>query len=214
MKHLFLCSAIGIGRVGKSVRQHLGHDRKLKTVFITTPVEVEDMSDDSWYRDDRKALIDNGFDIFDYTITGKKSSDFTHDLGLVDAIYVSGGNTNHLLQQSHKSNFASFIHNFVDSGKIYVSTSAGSIIAGPQLPPYVGGDEGGAPDLTAYKCWNLVNLTLIPHWGGEIFRDKYLSDRMSQIYSDSAQPFVLCNDHEYVEVVGDKYRIVDSRSEK
>jgi dipeptidase E len=213
-QHLFLCSAIGISGVGESVRRHLGHNRKLKTAFVTTPIEVEDMSDDSWYQDDRKALTRNDFEIFDYTITGKKSTSFTRDLGSVDAIYVSGGNTNHLLQQSHKSNFASFIRDFVDSGKIYVSTSAGSIITGPQLPPYLWGDETDVPDLTNYTCWNLVNFTLIPHWGSEIFRDKYLSERMSQIYTDSVQPFVLCNDHEYVEVIGDKYRIVDVRSEK
>ena len=214
MKHLFLCSAIGIGGVGESIRRHLGHDKKLKTVFITTPIEVEDMTDDSWYQDDRKALNGNGFDIFDYTITGKSEADIRADLKSVDAIYVSGGNTNHLLQESHKSNFSHIIRDFVDSGKIYISTSAGSIITGPQLPPYLWGDEVGAPNLTDYTCWNLVNFTVIPHWGSDLFKDKYLNERMSQVYSESVQPFILCNDHEYVEVQDESFKIIDSRTEK
>lgn len=214
MKHLFLTSSIGTPGVGESIRVKLGHNKPLKTAFITTTVEVEDMSDDSWYQADRTALTKNGFDFFDYTVTSKSESDFHHDLSDIDAIYVSGGNTNHLLQESHKSKFDEFINDFVNSGKIYVSTSAGSIITGSQLPSYLWDDHIAVPDLTDYKCWNLVNFTFIPHWGSDIFKDKYLNDRMSQIYSESVQPFVICNDHEYVEVVDDKYRIIDVRKEK
>ncbi|EKD80741.1 MAG: hypothetical protein ACD_40C00019G0007 [uncultured bacterium] len=214
MKHLFLTSAIGTPGVAESVRTKLNHNRSLKTAFITTPIEVEDMTDDEWYQADRAALKNNGFDFFDYTITGKSESDFHHDLSDIDAIYVSGGNTNHLLQESHKSNFDSFMRDFVNSGKLYLGTSAGSIIAGPQLPPYLWGDEAGAPDLTGYTSWGLVNFTLLPHWGSDIFKDKYLGGRMSQIYSESVQPFILCNDHEYVEVQDDHYRIIDVRNEK
>lgn len=211
MKHLFLTSAIGTPGVAESIRAKLNHTRPLKTAFITTPIEVEDMTDDSWYQADRTALTKNGFEIFDYTITDKKDINFTNDLGSIDAIYVSGGNTNHLLQESHKSNFDSFIIDFVNSGKIYLSTSAGSIITGPQLPPYLWDDHIAAPDLADYTCWNLVNFTFIPHWGSDFFRDKYLNDRMSQIYSELGQPFIVCNDYEYVEVVGDQYRIIDVR---
>lgn len=214
MKRLFLTSAIGTPGVGESIRAKLGHDKKLKTAFITTPIEVEDMTDDQWYRDDRAALTKNGFTFFDYTITDKSSKDLEKDLSSVDAIYIPGGNTNHLLEQSQKSGFIKFVREFTDSGKLYIGTSCGSIIAGPAIPPYLWGDEVGAPNLTDYSGYSLVNFNLIPHWGSNIFRDAYLGGRMSQIYADSIQPFVLCNDHQYVEVLGDKYRIIDVRNEK
>ncbi|MFH1244756.1 MAG: Type 1 glutamine amidotransferase-like domain-containing protein [bacterium] len=214
MKHLFLTSAIGTPKVAKSIRAKLGHDKKLKTAFITTPIEVEDMTDDQWYRDDRSALTKNGFEFFDYTVTGKDGKDFENDLASVDAIYVSGGNTNYLLEQSQKSGFMPFIQNFVNSGKLYLGTSAGSIIAGPTLPPYLWGDEVKAPNLKNFSCYNLVNFTLLPHWGSDAFREAYLSERMSQIYSESNPSFILCNDNQYVEVVGDRYRIIDVRNEK
>lgn len=214
MKHLFLTSAIGIPGVAESICAQLGHNKPLKTAFITTPIEVEDMTDDSWYRDDRAALTKSGFNFFDYTVTNKTSTDFVKDLADVEAIYVSGGNTNHLLEQSQKSGFSTFIREFVDSGKLYLGTSCGSIIAGPEIPPYLWGDQVGAPNLVDYTSYGLVNFTLIPHWGSSIFKDMYLGGRMTQIYSESVQPLILCNDHEYVEVVDDHYRIIDVRNEK
>lgn len=46
MKRLFLTTSIGSVGVGKSIRAHLTHNKTLKTAFITTPIEVEDMTDD------------------------------------------------------------------------------------------------------------------------------------------------------------------------
>lgn len=214
MQHLFLSSAIGTSSVATSIRRRLGHSNPLKTAFITTPIEVEDMTDDSWYQDDRRALKDNGFDIFDYTITGKTPKDLEADLTPAETIYISGGNTRHLLLQSQKSGFISFIKKFVESGKLYLGTSAGSIITGPKLPPYLWGEEVAAPNIVDFTAYNLVNFTLIPHWGSDIFKDLYLGGRMEQIFAELNQPFVACNDHEYIEVIGDSWQIVDVRSEK
>jgi len=214
MRHLFLTSAIGTPKVGESIRSKIGHQKPLKTAFITTPIEVEDMTDDRWYRDDRTALANNGFDFFDYTVTGKSPKDFAQDLSSIDAIYISGGNTNHLLKESQQSGFIPFIQNFVSSGKLYLGTSAGSIIAGPSLPAYLRGDEDKAPSLTDFACYNLVNFTLLPHWGSNFFKSNYLGGRISQIYSELMPPFVICNDHEYVEILGDKFKIIDVRHGK
>ncbi|HBD02210.1 TPA: hypothetical protein DCZ17_01705 [Candidatus Collierbacteria bacterium] len=71
------------------------------------------------------------------------------------------------------------------------------------------GDEDKAPSLTDFACYNLVNFTLLPHWGSDFFRDSYLGKRLSQIYVDSLPPFIVCNDHQYVEVKDDWYQIVD-----
>jgi len=213
-QHLFLTSSIGTPGVATSIRRRLGHTRPIKTAFITTPVESPSEQEDlSWYEADRTALRSVGFDFFDYTVTGKKSSDFIHDLAATDAIYISGGNTRHLLKQSQLSGFIPFIRDFVNSGKLYISTSAGSIITGPQLPPYLWGEEVDVPDLTDYSAYQFVKFTFIPHWGSSGFRNLYLGGRMEQIYAENLQPFVLCNDHTYIEVIGDQYQIIDVRNE-
>ena len=213
MKQLFLTSAIGTPGVITSIRRHLGHNRNLKTAFITTPVEVEDMTDDSWYQADRSALANNGFYFFDYTITSKTAEQIGKDLADIEALYISGGNTNYLLQKSQNSGFAPFVRELIDRGTLYISTSAGSIITGPTLPPYLWDDQKKAPNLSDYTSYNLVNFTIIPHWGSPCFRKEYLGSRIEQIYQDP-QSFLLLNDNQYVEVKDDEFRIIDVRNEK
>lgn len=212
MQHLFLTSAIGTPQVAASIRTHLNHNKPLITAFITTPIEPPGEQEDlSWYETDRHALRASGFDYFDYTITDKKPTDFTHDLASVDALYVSGGNTPYLLKQSQKSGFTHFVQEFVRSGKLYLGTSCGSIIAGPELPAYLWGEDEEANKLTDYTSYNLVKFTLLPHWGSQVFRDLYLGGRMEQIYAENLQSFVACNDYQYVEVIGEDYHLIDVR---
>lgn len=215
MKHLFLTSSIGVPGVAESIRQKIGHNDPLKTVFITTPLEpASEQEDMSWVDEDRLGLVNGNFVAFDYTITGKNIDQIRVDLKDIDVLYVSGGNTNYLLEQSEKSGFTEFVRDHVASGKLYISTSAGSIIAGPTIPPYLWGDETSAPNLSDYSGYNLVNFTVVPHWGSSWFKELYLKGRMSQIFSESYPPFIMCNDYQYVQVIDDQYRIIDVRHEK
>jgi len=210
MKHLFLTSSIGTPGVAESICAKLGLHKPLKTAFITTPVEPPSEQEDlSWYETDRAALTKNSFDFFDYTITGKTLKQIKQDLVDIEVLYVSGGDSNYLLEQSQKSGFIDFVRNYANTGKPYIGTSAGSIITGPMLPHYLWIDESRVVNLKDFTAYGLVNFTLIPHWGCRFFKDLYLGGRMSQIYLESLQPFVLCNDHQYVEVTDDWYKIID-----
>lgn len=215
MKHFFLASAIGIKGVAASVRSHLDHNRRLKTVFITTTVEVEDMSDDSWYQDDRNALTQNGFEIFDYTITGKSETEIRHDLSDVDAMYISGGNEFYLKQQSVKNNFGQFVREFVESGKPYIGTSAGSIIMAPDMTPALNiTDTTNCPEpITDLTGFGIVDFLPMPHWGSQDFKDLYLGERKEKMYAEKWQ-IILLNNYEYVEVLGDQFHIIDVRREQ
>lgn len=210
MKRLFLTSSVGTKKVAESIYHKLGSGKKLKTAFITTPVETEDEQKDlSWLEEDRLALNQAGFATFDYTITGKTLNQIKTDLADIEVLYISGGNTNYLLEQSQKSNFIKYVQDYVNNGGIYLSTSAGSIIAGQTLPPYLWGDENGAPNLVDYTCYSLVKFTVIPHWRSQHFADKYLKSRMEQIYDPNGVAYVLLTDNQYIEVTGDTYKIVD-----
>lgn len=215
MKHLYLTSAIGIPGVAESVRAKLGRGKLLKTAFITTPVEVEDMTDDSWYQDDKKALTQNGFNIFDYTITGKSGENIRHDLSDIDAMYVSGGNEFYLKQQANKNNFGQFVREFVDSGKPYIGTSAGSIIMAPDMTPALNiTDTQNCPEpITDLTGFGIVDFLVMPHWGSDDFKDLYLGERKAKMYSEKWQ-IILLNNYEYIEVMDDQFRIIDARREK
>lgn len=213
MQHLFLASGIGTNGVGESIRQRIGHTRSLRTAFITTPLEPSSEQEDlSWVDADRRGLANNNFVSFDYTITGKNLSQIKDDLKDIEVLYISGGNTNYLLQESQKSGFIEFVREFVKSGKLYISSSAGSIIAGPAIPPYLWGDEVGAQNHSDYTGYNLVNFTVVPHWGSAWFKDLYLNERMGEVFTESQPPLVLLNDYEYIEVQGETDHIIDARN--
>jgi len=215
MKHLFLTSSIGTPGVAESIRTKLGHDRPLKTAFLTTPIEVEDMIGDSWYQDDRAALKNAGFDFFDYTITGKSESEIKHDLKDIEALYISGGNEFYLKQQANKNNFGEFVKEFVSSGKPYIGTSCGSIIMAPDMTPALNiTDIKNCPEpITDLTGFGVVDFLPMPHWGSSDFKELYLGERKEKLYG-SNPPVVLLNNHEYIEVQDDHYRIIDVRREK
>lgn len=207
---LFLTSSVHA--VAHDIAKKVDLSRADKLVFIDTAAEPKGEREDlEWLRNDRQALVDAGFVVSDYTITDKSRSRLEIDLDAFDYIYLSGGNTAYLLQQSQKSGFITLIRELVqDKGKIYIGTSAGSIIAGPRLPDYfVDGDM----KLENRNCYGLVTFTLLPHWGSEGFKEKYLGERMKVMYKEDQVPLLLLTDNQYVHVQGDQMEIIDVKSE-
>ncbi len=215
MKHLFLTSSIGIPGVGESIRAKLGHNNSLKTAFIVTPVEGDDQSDLSWVEEERVGLRKNGFDIFDYTITGKSLTQIRKDLSDIEVLYISGGNEFYLKEKSNASGFETFVREFVTSGKIYIGTSCGSIIAGSDMSPLLKlTDPQTLSQPVDTKGFGLVNFTILPHWGGSEFRERWLHTESLSLMYKTESPLIALNNYEYVEVLDDQFRIIDVRMEK
>ena len=131
MKRLFLTSAVH--GVAHDIAKRVNLSKGNKLVFIDTAAEVV-TGNKNWLKKDRRALVKAGFNITDYTLAGKKKSQLEKDLASFDYIYLSGGDTFYLLEQSQKSGFASLVKDLVlKRGKTYIGTSAGSIIAGEMV---------------------------------------------------------------------------------
>lgn len=216
MKHLFLTSSIAIPGVGESIRTRIGHDRPLNTVFVSTPVEGEsDKSDLTWVEDEKVELKKNNFDIFDYTITGKNLSQIKSDLKDIEVLYISGGNNFYLKEKSNESEFETFVKEFVDSGKVFIGSSCGSQIMGKDMSSILSMSD---LDTLAHPAdtqgFGLVDFMIIPHWGSEESRENRLSNISFEQMYGSTSPLIGLNNYEYVEVLGDQYRIVDVRREK
>ena len=134
-KNLFLTSSIHL--VAQDIAKNLDLTQNNRLVYITTAAEPK-TGDLSWLANDRKALVDAGFDVSDYTITPKTKTQIENDLVGFEYIYLSGGNSVYLLQKSQQSGFIDIIKDLIlNKGKIYIGTSAGSIIAGPKLHDYL-----------------------------------------------------------------------------
>ncbi len=55
------------------------------------------------------------------------------DLNSYDVMYMCGGNTFYLLHEVKRTGFDKQIINFINSGKVYIGVSAGSILVGPDI---------------------------------------------------------------------------------
>lgn len=206
MKQLFLTA--DAHSTAHDIPNHIDLSKGNKLVFIDTASEPEKNGDISWLINDRKALVKAGFEVEDYTITDKTKEELIDHLPIFDFIYCSGGHTAHLLRQSYKSGFIDVVKDLVEKQeKTYIGTSAGSIITGPNLPAYYHHktyeEENGKP------AFNLVNFTVIPHWGSESFKKDYLGERLKMVYNEEQVPFVLLANTQYIHVKDDFHRIID-----
>lgn len=216
MKHLFLTSSIEIEGIGESIRRHVGNSEPLCTAFVMTPAEGEVSQDDlSWVGGERERLNANNFVTFDYTITGKNLETIIHDLMDIDVLYVTGGNEFYFKDQSNKSGFGQFVRDFVKTDRPYISSSAGSVIAGQDMTALLNlSDTSTLPQPIDATGFGLVNFTILPHWGSSDFRPDWLSNKsFAHMYKESTSLIAL-NNYEYVEIQDDKFRIIDVRREK
>ncbi|QQG52310.1 MAG: Type 1 glutamine amidotransferase-like domain-containing protein [Candidatus Falkowbacteria bacterium] len=204
-KRIFLTSSVHA--VARDIAKKIGGAKNKKLLFISTAAENE--KDTSWQTRDCNALIKAGFKVAEYTVTGKKKAAVAAAVKQADVIYFSGGNTFYLLQQLQLSNSLSVFRAAVKAGKIYIGTSAGSIIAGPDVYPVYNLDKANvAKKLKGYRGLSLVDFVVFPHWGSEHFKERYLNQRLAFNYKVKNK-FILLNDCQYVQVENDWYRIVE-----
>lgn len=205
MQRLFLTSSGSV--VTRDIAKTIGKKvRGMRLAFITTASEVE-KGDKGWLRKDKTALVDAGFTLLDYTLTGKTAQQLREDLDDVDIVYVEGGNQFYLLQQIQQSGFAPIVRALIRKGVVYIGSSAGSQVAGPDLyPTYRPDHVKKAPLLDGYKGLGLVDFVVFPHWGSDDFRDLYLKHRMAHAYT-TKHKIILLTDSQYVRVEGEMYRI-------
>jgi dipeptidase E len=205
MKKLYLGSSIS--NSAKAISGDIGK-KGLKLLCITTAAEPDGRSA-TWMEEHYEALKGAEFEAAEYTLTDKNSTEVERKLSQYDAIFVAGGNTFYLLDKIRKSGADKIIPKLIESGKIYIGSSAGSIVAGPDIYPARDlNDSGVAPDLKDYRGLNMVNFVILPHWGSEIFKESYKKTFMEQNYNENNK-IMLIGDYQYIKVEGETYKIVD-----
>jgi len=200
MKTLYLASEIDI--TAKSIAEDIGNVSKLKTVFINTAAEAKE-GHEVWLPMNRQGLVDAGFDLTDYTITGKTPKQIAEDLEKFDIIHVNGGDTFHLLQQAAKSGFDKWIKTAVGKGKIYMGSSAGSIAASMDVPGYYKKGTKGKLGL------GLIDVQVVSHWGREDKKKDYLNTRMQLLFEEERK-LILLRDTQYLRCIGDCFQVIST----
>lgn len=101
-----------------------------------------------------------GFEELD--IAGKSHAEIKPILDQADIIYVTGGNTYHLLNEMNKSDFKLCLDALFERGGMYLGCSAGAIVTGPRIDFIEDMDENkcGLKDFTGLA---LVDFLFMPH---------------------------------------------------
>lgn len=173
-------------------------------IFIPTAAEVETGSL-SWLKADRQALVDAGFAVSDFTFTNKSTDEIKKAFSDAGSICVAGGNNYYLQEQALKSGFDPLIHELVNKGLIYIGSSAGSVVAGPNIETLLD-DRSITPNLTNYTGIGLTDVAVRPHWTSQTFKSRYELE-IPYLYTVN-QKTVLLNDSQYFWVQGEWYQIV------
>lgn len=204
MKKLFLTSASDY--VMDDLIKHLPQDPKdLNLAFINTAAEVEE-GDHWWVRDEKNKLLKVGFNLEEFSITGITREEIEKRLNNIQVIYFCGGNTFYLLDQVIKTGCDEIIKEKINNGVIYIGSSAGSMIVGTRIDLVSTiDDKSKAPDLKSTGL-EIVDLSILPHWGSDIFHDEYLNGAES-MYTEGVKILPLTN-QQYVWITDDSIKII------
>ncbi len=114
----------------------------------------------------------------------------------IDIIYCTGGNTYVLLEWMKKTHFKNMLDNFFARAGIYIGSSAGSIVMGPDIG-FVGDiDDRSKSDLSDLTALAYVNYYILPHMNQSKFA-KAFAPSIEQMKNDR-KDIKFLNDDEFV----------------
>ncbi|QQR68586.1 MAG: Type 1 glutamine amidotransferase-like domain-containing protein [Alphaproteobacteria bacterium] len=82
-----------------------------------------------------------------------------------DIVYVGGGNSFVLLQHMKECGFKQAVTDMLDAGGLYIGSSAGSVVASPDIGFISPMDDPAKAQLTDHQGLGLIDRAFIPHKG-------------------------------------------------
>lgn len=159
MKRLLLASS-GVG----ALRELAGDTAGLRLAFVPDAAG-HDADTKFWIQGDRRQLEVLGCEVTTLELATAGRGEVEAALASVDGVFVSGGNSYLVLWHARRSGFADAVVPLVESGELlYAGTSAGAILAGPDLEPAASPDNRAVvPELESTRGLGLVGFTVLPH---------------------------------------------------
>lgn len=197
--------------VAHDIANKLSEEQKQKVVFITTPFKYRDFKDSelTWHYNNLDGMQKYGYKYDFYDIIGKSIDEIESDLAKYQTMYVEGGSAFFLMQEAHKNNFGDYVKKRLESGMIYISESAGSVCAGPDISAQSRpGKSLQDYDLQSSAGFNIVNFAILPHWGQIEKTEDYSKYKIPQSYKEDF-PYILLSNNQYVEVSDGWHKITE-----
>ena len=161
-----------------------------KVTFIPTASIVEEYV--GHVENDKKAFESLGIIVDVLELSTASSADIKEKITSNDYIFVSGGNSFYLLQVLQETGADLLIKEQVSNGKLYIGTSAGSVVMSPNIQ-YIElmDDKSLAPKLTAYNAMGMTDQYPLVHYSNEPFA--IVAEEVYQEYKDKLPLILLSN---------------------
>jgi len=121
---------------------------------------------------DRAALENLGFVIDELDVSTTTQEAIEKSLASADCIFVCGGSTFYLIQELKRKGADKLIVSHIEQGKLYIGTSAGSILLQKNIIADEAEDFTHAPDLNGDTSGlGIIDSYMYVHYGSHYFGD-------------------------------------------
>ncbi|MEM9469263.1 MAG: Type 1 glutamine amidotransferase-like domain-containing protein [Pseudomonadota bacterium] len=152
----------------------LGEDLSSKNVlYIPTAAYAEDGYEE-WLVPELNAIKPLVKNMSEFDIQGKSHEELVSALEGIDILYVTGGNTYVLLEAMNNIDFKKALLTFLESGGVYLGSSAGSIVMCPDINFIREMDEPKKARLETTKGLGLIDFAIMPHINQPKFNDIFV----------------------------------------
>jgi len=208
MKLLLTSAGLSHKVIGRALQQLVDKPAsETKVAFISTAANVEG-GNQHWVIRQLVDLWQYGFSWIDIVDPSAAGVDWRSRLAEVDVLYLTGGNTFHLLDQVHKTGFDNWLRENIEK-KVYVGGSASTILMTPTIA--VAGLEPGdenLPGLTDLTGLDYVDFEIEPHCNAARLQ-------AVKAYADTtSNPVYAIDDATAIQVVDGKVTVVSGGSWK
>lgn len=146
--------------------------KDLSILFI--PTAANPYKEKDWMSVDRKKLVDLGFIVTNFNLKGKNEDKVRNAVANTDIVFVSGGNAFYLLKYVRKSGFDRVVKDLINKNLIYIGSSAGSVILGPNIEPMKYLDDSSyITKSTENKGLGIIEYVILPHFDNKKYDSYY-----------------------------------------
>lgn len=186
MKLLLTSSGLDNGAIADALQELTGKlPSEVKVGFVPTALNAEPGNKD-WAINQFLKLWRRGYSWIDIVDPSGANLDWKSRLNECDVIFISGGNTFHLLDQARKSGFDKWLESNKEN-KVFVGSSAGTLFLTPTIE--VAGLEPG-PDvnlcgITDLSAMGWVDFEVEPHCDQARFKvvEAYAKKKDNNVYA-------------------------------
>lgn len=146
-----------------------------------------------------------GFITKAFDVAGKSRKEVKENLDDQDVVFLNGGNAFYLLEKLVESEAAGLISEFVRKGNWYVGSSAGSVVAAPDIQYIAPMDSpDAAPNLESTHGLALTEKSVVPHQGDSPYGpippeiQAHYGDTYDLLELADSQALVRVGDKEYI----------------